>query len=297
VLGDITSIACVGERPAAVAAFAVREAGVLAEQRSQPRRTQVDRQRRGQVGGARRRVGRQGHELARVTGSLRASSSAERVALKLLDPLLGCRIVDAQVRPRYAGPSGASSTPAKTVPGLPPPLPQRAAVRAGGGFNHRDSAVRRRPHQDNHSPCSASLARSSGPGPLAGPRDRSRVRSLDQVVEARNVGVDRVLLDNMTPEQVAEAVRLVEASSRSRCRAHHARNDGVYAGTGCDTSRSAAHALRRSRSTSAWTFSKRMLLAIDARNTQTVVGLFSGPELVDTGGSRRSPIAPPTSSR
>src|SRR4029077_7440608 len=79
----------------------------------------------------------------------------------------------------------------------------KAAVRAGGGFNHRDSLSDAVLIKDNHLAVlgltrAVERARARWPGRVI----EVECESLDQVVEARNVGVDRVLLDNMTPEQV-----------------------------------------------------------------------------------------------
>jgi nicotinate-nucleotide pyrophosphorylase (carboxylating) len=97
----------------------------------------------------------------------------------------------------------------KTLPGLR--AVQRAAVRAGGGFNHRDSLSDAVLIKDNHLAASGlaksvERARSCWPGRLV----EVECDSLDQVIEARDAAVDRVLLDNMTSEQVREAVARLE---------------------------------------------------------------------------------------
>ena len=97
----------------------------------------------------------------------------------------------------------------KTLPGLR--AVQRAAVRAGGGFNHRDSLSDAVLIKDNHLAAnslakSVERARSCWPGRLV----EVECDSLDQVIEARDAAVDRVLLDNMTSEQVREAVARLE---------------------------------------------------------------------------------------
>jgi nicotinate-nucleotide pyrophosphorylase (carboxylating) len=99
----------------------------------------------------------------------------------------------------------------KTIPGLR--AIQRAAVRAGGGFNHRDSLSDAVLIKDNHLAIngiakSVERARSCWPGRLL----EVECDSLEQVVEARDAAADRVLLDNMTPEQVRSAVALLEGA-------------------------------------------------------------------------------------
>ena len=93
----------------------------------------------------------------------------------------------------------------KTLPGLR--AIQRAAVRAGGGFNHRDSLSDAVLIKDNHVAATGvakavERARSMWPGRMIA----VECDSIEQVAEARDAAADRVLLDNMTPEQVREAV-------------------------------------------------------------------------------------------
>jgi nicotinate-nucleotide pyrophosphorylase (carboxylating) len=99
----------------------------------------------------------------------------------------------------------------KTLPGLR--AIQRAAVRAGGGFNHRDSLSDAVLIKDNHVAASGiaksvARARAMWPGRLV----EVECDSLAQVIEARDAAVDRVLVDNMPPEQVRDAVALLEGA-------------------------------------------------------------------------------------
>ena len=128
--------------------------------------------------------------------------------------------------------------------------------------------------------------------------------TLEQVAEARDAGADIVMLDNMSPDEVRKAVEMLDGRApRSRCRAASTLDTvGAYAETGADFI-----------SVGALTHSARaldigldialrspldMLLAIDAGNTQTVVGLFRRrTSSSTTGASRPTPTAPPTSSR
>jgi nicotinate-nucleotide pyrophosphorylase (carboxylating) len=101
----------------------------------------------------------------------------------------------------------------KTLPGLR--ALQKAAVRAGGGFNHRDSLSDAVLIKDNHL---AALG-------VAKAIERARARwpnrivevecdTLDQVAEARAARPDVVLVDNMTPLEVREAVTLLQGVAR-----------------------------------------------------------------------------------
>jgi len=211
VLGDITSIACIGEDQTAIAAFVAREEGVLA---GTAFATEVYRQvehtvdikwmvRDGESIDA-------GMELGRVSGSLRVLLAGERAALNFLSHASGVASVTRRYVRAARGKARIFDT-RKTTPGLR--ALQRAAVRAGGGFNHRDSLSDAVLIKDNHLAVmgltqAVERARARWPGrPIEVECD-----SLEQLTEARAAGVERVLLDNMTPEMVREAVELVEGA-------------------------------------------------------------------------------------
>jgi nicotinate-nucleotide pyrophosphorylase (carboxylating) len=234
VLGDITSIACVGEDQTAVAAFVVREAGVLAGTAfAGEAYRQLDANVEVKWGVRDGESVDAGMELGRVTGSLRAILAGERTALNFLTLCSGVASLTRKYVRATQGKACVLDT-RKTVPGLR--AAQRAAVRAGGGFNHRDSLSDTVLIKDNHLAVlgltrAVERARARWPGRMI----EVECESLDQVVEARNVGVDRVLLDNMTPEQVTEAVKLVEGFLKVEVTGGVTLETiGVYADSGCD---------------------------------------------------------------
>jgi nicotinate-nucleotide pyrophosphorylase (carboxylating) len=207
VLGDITSLACIDRGTTGRASFVARAAGVLAGTAAA---TEVLRQvdtdlvvewRRGDGEAV-----APGDRLGTVRGPLRSILAGERVALNLLTHCSGVatitrRFVDA------AAPARVLDT-RKTIPGLR--ALQRAAVRAGGGLNHRDSLSDAVLVKDNHVAAvgitaAVRRARERWPGRLVEVEcDRS-----NQVEEARDAGADRVLLDNMTPAEVAAVVEVL----------------------------------------------------------------------------------------
>jgi len=151
-----------------------------------------------------------GEQLGRVSGPLRAVLTGERTALNLLCHCSGVATTTHRYVMAAHGEARVFDT-RKTLPGLR--AVQRAAVRAGGGFNHRDSLSDAVLIKDNHLAIngiakSVERARSCWPGRLL----EVECDSLEQVVEARAAGVDRVLLDNMNPEQVRRAVALLEGA-------------------------------------------------------------------------------------
>lgn len=162
-----------------------------------------------------------GETLIRVKGQGAALLSAERTALNFLGHLCGIATATAGlVRAVGEHPARITCT-RKTTPGLRGL--EKAAVRHGGGVNHRFGLGDAVLIKDNH------IALAGGVG-VAIERARANighmvkieveVDTLDQLSEALSAGPDIVLLDNMSPELLAEAVRMVgsraitEASGR-----------------------------------------------------------------------------------
>jgi nicotinate-nucleotide pyrophosphorylase (carboxylating) len=211
ILGDITSIACVDENERSVAAFVARAEGVLA---GTALATETYRQldetitvewfvHDGEpIAG--------GTELGRVSGPLRAILTGERTALNFMGHCSGVATMTHRYVMAAHGKVRVLDT-RKTLPGLR--AIQRAAVRAGGGFNHRDSLSDAVLIKDNHVAASGiaksiERARSMWPGRMI----EVECDTIDQVAEALGAAADRVLLDNMTPERVREAVALLDGA-------------------------------------------------------------------------------------
>jgi len=156
-----------------------------------------------------------GGVIGSVRGSLRSILTAERTALNLLGHLSGV----ASATRRYVDAVGSGSARCrvrdtrKTTPGLR--SLEKAAVRAGGGVNHRANLSESLLIKDNHlgglSVTEAvAAARSRWPGRYV----EVECDDVDQLKIALDAGVDMVLLDNMTPEQVAACVEIVSSSGR-----------------------------------------------------------------------------------
>jgi nicotinate-nucleotide pyrophosphorylase (carboxylating) len=162
-----------------------------------------------------------GDVVASIEGSARAIITAERVALNFLGHLSGIATATREIARAIEGTRARVCCTRKTTPGLR--ALEKYAVRAGGGMNHRfglDDAVL---IKDNHIAVAGGVR-------TAIERARARaghmvkveveVDTLAQLEEALATGVEVVLLDNMTPAQLAEAVKLVagraitEASGR-----------------------------------------------------------------------------------
>ena len=148
-----------------------------------------------------------GTVVARVAGPLSSVLTAERTVLNLLGHLSGVatltrRYVDA------AGDGCRIRDTRKTTPGLR--ALEKAAVRAGGGANHRGSLSDAILVKDNHL-AGLSIAEAVAAAHRRWPGHPVEVEcdDLDQVDAAVSAGADLVLVDNMAPPQVAAAVRRV----------------------------------------------------------------------------------------
>jgi nicotinate-nucleotide pyrophosphorylase (carboxylating) len=162
-----------------------------------------------------------GDAVIRISGPARPILAAERVALNLLCRLSGVATATATLAAAAQPHKARIVCTRKTTPGLR--ALEKHAVRAGGGANHRfglDDAVL---IKDNHVAVAGgvrpAIARArAAVGHLV--KIEVEVDTLDQLDEALAEGIDAVLLDNMNPDQLREAVRRVagravtEASGR-----------------------------------------------------------------------------------
>jgi len=158
-----------------------------------------------------------GQVLAHVSGPLASVLTAERTALNFLGHLSGVasltqRYVDAVAQ---ANPATRVWDTRKTTPGLR--ALEKAAVRAGGGVNHRGSLSEGVLVKDNHLTGMAigdavASARQLWPGRLL----EVECDRIEQVTEAVAAGAGLVLLDNMDPDQVQACVALVRQQGNAR---------------------------------------------------------------------------------
>lgn len=152
-----------------------------------------------------------GDRIATLSGPARGMLTAERVALNFLGHLSGVASATATLVEAVKGHKARICCTRKTMPGLR--AVQKYAVRVGGGINHRfglDDAVL---IKDNHVAAAGGVreaiaAARAGVGHLV--KIEVEVDALDQLEEAMESGVDAVLLDNMGPNLLAEAVRLID---------------------------------------------------------------------------------------
>ncbi|MCQ3805130.1 MAG: carboxylating nicotinate-nucleotide diphosphorylase [bacterium] len=151
-----------------------------------------------------------GSEAASVRGPARAILSAERVALNLLGHLSGVATATRDLVEAVAGTGAKITDTRKTTPGLR--VWEKEAVRAGGGVNHRMGLWDAVLIKDNHLALVGSAERAvrtvrRKTGGKA--RVVVEVADLDELEAVVSARPDVVLLDNMTPAQMTQAVRMV----------------------------------------------------------------------------------------
>jgi nicotinate-nucleotide pyrophosphorylase (carboxylating) len=151
--------------------------------------------------------------VARVSGSERAILTGERVALNFLGRLSGIATLTRRYADAVDGTGTAILDTRKTTPGLR--ALEKHAVACGGGRNHRfglDDAVL---VKDNHLRAAGSVARAVELVRAASDLPvEVECDTLDQVAEAVGLGVDAILLDNMTLDELREAVSLTAGRAR-----------------------------------------------------------------------------------
>lgn len=147
-------------------------------------------------------------EVLVASGSARALLAAERTAINFLGHLSGIATLTARYAEAVVGTGTTILDTRKTTPGLR--QLEKAAVAAGGGLNHRMGLYDAVLIKENHIALAGGLAKAVYAARTAQP-DKAievEVRNLDEAAYALGTGVDRLLLDNMSPASMREAVAL-----------------------------------------------------------------------------------------
>lgn len=149
---------------------------------------------------------REGGEVLRIEASARGILTAERTALNFLQRLSGVATLTARCVEAVRGTGVRILDTRKTTPGLR--LLEKAAVRAGGGTNHRIGLFDAILIKENHAAMAGGIAEAVRRARDHAPEVPLEVecRDLAEVDEALGAGAPRLLLDNMTPAQLREAV-------------------------------------------------------------------------------------------
>ncbi|PZM11478.1 carboxylating nicotinate-nucleotide diphosphorylase [Rhizobium tubonense] len=209
--GDITSAALIPRDHRSVVVLAARQAGVVAGLDAAQLAFElvdptivVDRHVRD--GSA----VRPGDVIATARGPSRGVITAERTALNFLSHLSGIASATAGIVDAVKGTGAAIACTRKTTPGMR--ALEKYAVRAGGGVNHRFALYDAVLIKDNHIAIAGGVREAirrarEGSGHMV--KIEVEVDTLEQLGEAMAMGIDAVLLDNMTPDMLREAVGIV----------------------------------------------------------------------------------------
>jgi len=158
-----------------------------------------------------------GAVLAHVEGPAGPILTGERVALNLVQRLSGIATLTRAYVDAIAGTGACVSDTRKTTPGLR--VFEKYAVHVGGGRNHRMGLYDAILIKDNHRAIAGGAAAAVAAARRANGDTMSiqiEVDALADLPRVFDLGVEAVLLDNMTPLQVAEAVKLARAHPRGR---------------------------------------------------------------------------------
>ena len=150
-----------------------------------------------------------GTTLMRISGSARAMLAVERSALNTLQHLCGIATLTRQYADAIEGTGAALLDTRKTLPGLR--VLDKYAARMGGAQNHRMRLDDGMLIKDNHVAVCGGVAEAVRRARVAntGLQVQVEVDRIEQIEPALEAGADRLLLDNMDPAKLREAVRLV----------------------------------------------------------------------------------------
>ena len=161
---------------------------------------------------------KKGEPMATVTGDIRVLLSGERLALNYLQRMSGIATYTRQVVKLLEGSNVTLLDTRKTTPNCR--VFEKYAVRVGGGHNHRYNLSDGVLLKDNHIGAAGSVAKAVRMAKAYAPFVRKieiEVETLDQVKEAVEAGADIIMLDNMTPEVMKQAVELIDGRAQTEC--------------------------------------------------------------------------------
>ena len=161
---------------------------------------------------------REGDLMAKVTGDIRVLLSGERVALNYLQRMSGIATYTRSVAKLLEGSGVTLLDTRKTTPNCR--VFEKYAVRVGGGCNHRYNLSDGVLLKDNHIGAAGSITKAIQMAKAYAPFVRKieiETETLEQVAEAVEAGADIIMLDNMTPEVMKQAVALIDGRAQTEC--------------------------------------------------------------------------------
>ena len=159
-----------------------------------------------------------GQLMARVHGDIRVLLSGERVALNYLQRLSGIATYTRSVADLLKGTKTTLLDTRKTTPCMR--IFEKYAVKLGGGSNHRYNLSDGVMLKDNHIDAAGGVKEAIAMAKAYAPFVRKievEVENLSMVKEAVEAGADIIMLDNMSTEEMAEAIRIIDGRAETEC--------------------------------------------------------------------------------
>ena len=159
-----------------------------------------------------------GQLLGLVKGDIRVLLSGERTALNYLQKMSGIATYTRQIADLLKGSRTKLLDTRKTTPNMR--IFEKYAVKTGGGYNHRYNLSDGILLKDNHIGAAGSVKKAVEMAREYAPFVRKievETENLDMVKEALEAGADIIMLDNMTPEMMKEAVALIDGRAQTEC--------------------------------------------------------------------------------
>lgn len=161
---------------------------------------------------------KQGQKMGVVRGDIRVLLSGERTALNYLQRMSGIATYTNSITKLLAGSKTKLLDTRKTTPNNR--IFEKYAVKAGGGYNHRYSLSDGVLLKDNHIGAAGSVAKAIEMAKEYCPFVRKieiEVENLDMVKEAADAGADIIMLDNMSHDDMKEAIRIIDGRAETEC--------------------------------------------------------------------------------
>ncbi|MGI6007802.1 MAG: carboxylating nicotinate-nucleotide diphosphorylase [Ruminococcus sp.] len=179
---------------------------------------------------------KKGMKMAVLTGDIRVLLSGERTALNYLQRMSGIATYTHEVAALLKGSKTKLLDTRKTTPNMR--IFEKYAVKVGGGCNHRYNLSDGILLKDNHIGAAGSVKKAVEMAKEYAPFVRKievEVENLEMVKEAVEAGADIIMLDNMTPDMMKEAVALIDGKAQTECSGNVTKeNIGQYLSAGVD---------------------------------------------------------------
>lgn len=152
-----------------------------------------------------------------VEGPVRSLLQTERVMLNIMQRMSGIATTTARYQKELEGTGAYVLDTRKTTPGMR--MLEKQAVKIGGGVNHRIGLFDMILIKDNHTDFAGGIPQAVAQAKAwckANGKDlriEQEVRNTDEILQALEAGVDRIMLDNFTPERTREAVKLIRSKN------------------------------------------------------------------------------------